>query len=572
MVSLPLMNSNESDYLTKQIIAYIGNKRTLLKLIQSALQQCLGHDVKGRYFLDLFAGSGIVSRLAKALGFRVFCNDWEYFSYVINSAFVVINKSKAATFYKDYGGIQGIIRYLNQLPEPETQNLYIARYYCPPHDDIRNVDYQTERLFYTRSNGLIIDKIRNEIERLYPQKKIVSDQQALKEKYLLLALLLYESATHTNTSGVFKAYHKGFGGHNGDALTRILARIELKPPVLIDSALSHKVFMQDANKLVCSDDARNTRFDVVYLDPPYNQHQYGSNYHLLNTIAKWDKLPVNMTQLKNGKLVDKAGIRKDWITTRSSYCYKETAVRAFGDLLSNVRARFILLSYSTEGIIPFAELYDLCAKSGCVDLVTNEYTKYRGGRQSLQRLNNNIELVLIIDTGRKHNQRDSKKVDEVLLRKRFSLQLKKRYRRELLQREFVLEESAEYLVFESNGNRYTIPTKAFFELENDDSLTGISFADMRLLIHKLQMCQCRDKQEELEQLMEIIDNGKKNKEYFIKQIPPSLRKIAHKKYTSIFTEWLGRIRRLENTHKPLFAVIKNSIDEIECLAHKRFEG
>jgi len=135
-----------------------------------------------------------------------------------------------------------------------------------------------------------------------------------------------------------------------------------------------------------------------------------------------------------------------------------------------------------------------------------------------------------------------------------------------------VEESAEYLVFESNGNRYTIPTKAFFELENDDSLTGISFADMRLLIHKLQMCQCRDKQEELEQLMEIIDNGKKNKEYFIKQIPPSLRKIAHKKYTSIFTEWLGRIRRLENTHKPLFAVIKNSIDEIECLAHKRFEG
>jgi len=572
MVSLPLMNSNESDYLTKQIIAYIGNKRILLKLIQSALQQCLGHDVKGKCFLDLFAGSGIVSRLAKALGFRVFCNDWEHFSYVINSAYIGINKNETQSFYKKYGGVRGIIRYLNQLPEPETQDLYIARYYCPTHDNIHNVDYQTERLFYTRSNGLIIDKIRNEIERLYPREKIEADPQALKEKYLLLALLLYESATHTNTSGVFKAYHKGFGGHNGDALTRILARIELKPPVLINSPHTNQVFSQDANELVCADDVRNTRFDVAYLDPPYNQHQYGSNYHLLNTIARWDKLPVNMTQLKNGRLVEKAGIRKDWVTTRSSYCYKDSAAEAFKNLLSNLNARFILLSYSTEGIIPFAELYDICTKTGRVDLVTNEYTKYRGGRQSMRRLNDNIELVLMIDTRKKHNKKLSSKVNELLLRKKLNLQLKKRYRKELLRREFILEEQSERLIFTCNGNRYAIPTKAFFELENDFSLADISTLDLRPLLHKLQMCQCRDKQEELQQLMEIINTGKKNKQYFIKQIPHSLRKIAHKKYKLIFKEWLRRIRRLENTHKPLFAVIKKSIDEIECLARKRFEG
>jgi len=211
MVSIPLISSHESDYLTRQIIAYIGNKRTLLGLIRGAIHRCLGDDFKGKYFLDLFAGSGIVSRLAKTLGFRVFCNDWEYFSYVINNAYITIDNAEAATFYKDYGGVEGIVDYLDRMPDPGPEDLYIARYYCPPHDDIDNVDYQTERLFYTRSNGLIIDKIRNEIERLYPREKIEADRRALRERNLLLALLLYESATHTNTSGVFKAYHKGFG-------------------------------------------------------------------------------------------------------------------------------------------------------------------------------------------------------------------------------------------------------------------------------------------------------------------------------------------------------------------------
>ncbi|MBN1798759.1 MAG: DNA adenine methylase [Spirochaetales bacterium] len=572
MVLSAPMSIHKSAYLTKQIIAYIGNKRNLLGLIHSALQRCLGHDFKGKYFLDLFAGSGVVSRLAKALGFRVFCNDWEFFSYVINSAYIGVDKNETESFYKDHGGVRGMVDYLNRLPDPGLEDLYIARCYCPPHDNIHNVDYQTERLFYTRSNGLIIDKIRNEIERLYPREKTEADRQALKEKYLLLALLLYESATHTNTSGVFKAYHKGFGGHNRDALTRILARIELKPPVLIDSAFSHQIFMRDANKLVCSDDLRNTLFDVAYLDPPYNQHQYGSNYHLLNTIARWDKPPVNTTQLKNGKLVDKAGIRKDWTNTRSAYCYRESAVRAFGELLANVEARHILLSYSTEGIIPFEELYRICAARGRVDAVTNEYIKYRGGRQSMNRLNDNIELVLIIDTRKKHNKKLSSKVNELLLRKKLSLQLKKRYRRELLRGEFELDERTERVIFARNGNRYEIPTKAFFELEHDPSLAGIAAADLRLLLDKLRMCQCEDKREELEQLMKIINNGKKNNEYFVRQVPRSLRKIAHKKYTFIFREWLERIRRLEKTHKPLYAVIKDRIDQIEVLARKRFEG
>lgn len=88
----------ESEYLTKQIIAYIGNKRKLLSLIYKAIQN-LGIDVKpGLKFFDVFAGSGVVSRFAKSLNFEVFSNDWEYYSFIINSAYVATNKRKSKSF------------------------------------------------------------------------------------------------------------------------------------------------------------------------------------------------------------------------------------------------------------------------------------------------------------------------------------------------------------------------------------------------------------------------------------------------------------------------------------------
>jgi len=571
------MNRPKADYLTKQVIAYIGNKRRLLHLIHRALQLCLGGDFKGKTFLDLFAGSGIVSRLAKFLGFRVCCNDWEYFSYIINTVYIGINRRELAGLFSAAGGIEEILKVCNTLPAPPAEDRYISRYYCPPADGPQKVDYNTHRMFYTQANGLVIDGIRTEIERLYPGHAEGGggperESTRQKEKHLLLALLLYESATHTNTSGVFKAYHKGFGGHSGDALKRIMAPIALHNPVLIDSPYSHKIYMQDANRLVRSPELGRTEFDIAYLDPPYNQHQYGSNYHLLNTIARWDKPPVNMTKVKNGKLVDKGGIRKDWIKTRSPYCYKQQAAGAFRDLLSALQARYILLSYSTEGIIPFDDLYGLCAEKGRVDLVTNEYTKYRGGRQSLERLNNNIELILIIDTQKKQARHTAARVRELLLRKDLRLQCKKPYRKACLRREFALDEAGQRIVFKNNGDAYVIPSKGFFRLQYPPALHEVPASVLSVLIAKLRACQCVDREEELDELFRIIASADGDKSYFIKLLPHTLRKIAHKKYKKLYVKWAARIRNLEKTEPALYEIIRGSIKEVEVIAEKRFSG
>ena len=80
------------------------------------------------------------------------------------------------------------------------------------------------------------------------------------------------------------------------------------------------IFNRDAVQL--SEELKDIEFDITYLDPPYNQHQYGSNYHLLNTIALNDKPPVNKDIIINDKKVNKSAIRKDWIKLNLHFVIK----------------------------------------------------------------------------------------------------------------------------------------------------------------------------------------------------------------------------------------------------------
>ncbi|MQY77219.1 MAG: DNA methyltransferase [Spirochaeta sp.] len=359
-------------YLTRHLIAYIGNKRALLGFLHDAVSRiCTDLDQERVVFLDPFAGSGAVARLARLMGLKVLANDWELYSYIINRAHLSVNAGEAAKLFADRGGYEEIFSFLNNLSPPPKPERYISRYYAPRNTAA--ADYRKERLFYTRENGLRIDALRSKIEELYPGF-MQEESSRRKEKELLLASLLYQCATHTNTSGVFKACHKGFGGHSKDALKRIMNPIHPEMPVLIDSAERAEVFRLDAAQF-CS--ARSG--DICYIDPPYNQHQYGSNYHLLNTIALWDKPSADIDLNTAGVLKNKAAIRRDWVKTKSPYCYKQSAPEAFKALLSAIDCRYLLVSYNTEGIIPFGELTDMMASLGRLDLFTSDYIKYRGG-------------------------------------------------------------------------------------------------------------------------------------------------------------------------------------------------
>ena len=137
---------------------------------------------------------------------------------------------------------------------------------------------------------------------------------------------------------------------------------------------------------------------MAYLDPPYNQHPYGSNYHVLNSIVLWDKPPLSRRITRGTK----AAIRLDWRTERrSAYNYREEAAAAYRRLLWTINARFILTSYSTDGTIPLDELLESNVERGHVSLVMQGYKRYRVSSQRFSRKPMNVEFVVVVDTHRK---------------------------------------------------------------------------------------------------------------------------------------------------------------------------
>ena len=529
-----------SPYLTEQIIAYIGNKRKLLPLIYKAIENAGISPAENIKFFDVFSGSGVVARFAKFLGMEVYANDWEYYSYVLNQGFLNFNESDIEKIFGNRAEFESLLNKINSLPVPGEENQYIAKYYAPKEFDVEQVDYKTERLFYTRENALAIDKIRNYIEEN-------RTQGSEKVFYLLLAILIYESATHTNTSGVFKAFHKEFGGHGKDALSRIMKKIELHFPVLIDSKAPVHVFQENANEL-----ARKLKgIDIAYLDPPYNQHQYGSNYHLLNTIAKWDKIPAPLDLNSKGILKRKAAIREDWINTRSDYCYRDSAEKSFEDLIMNLDARFIFISYSTDGIIPF---------------VTNEYTTYRGGKQSNKRQNTNIEFILSIDTSQKSDEESIREIDFILKRKKTLLLFKQKYSFEKLKEisDKILEDEKKVII-----EGIEIPTKDFFSLEIPEDFDNLDFEKLERFYNKLSLGICETKEQELEEILLRLNWNSADNRSLIKQIPTVLNKLANKKNEQSFKIWFSKIEALEQAQPDLYQVIADKMQRIKEVAEIR---
>jgi adenine-specific DNA-methyltransferase len=373
------------DYVFHQLIPYIGNKRKLLGLIREALAATGARP--GDTFLDLFAGSGVVARMAKRLGFAVVANDWEPYAEVINRCAI---EAGGAPPFAALGGYQAALERLNGL---EPHEGWVTRHLCPADD--RAYDPARERLFYTRANGMIIDAMREQIAAWAAAGAIDPLEQAC-----LLAPLLYQACYTSNTSGVFKGFHNGWGGRTGTALYRILSTFRLRPATFCPSALPQRVTRLDAAELACRLAAAGERVRVAYLDPPYNQHPYGSNYHVLNTLALWDR-PA-LSERIEGR--NKAAIREDWrAERRSAYNYRGEAELAFAALLASLQADYILTSYSTDGLIPLERLVAACVERGHTEVLLRAYKRYRVSSQRFSPKPLNVELVLVVDTARPHS-------------------------------------------------------------------------------------------------------------------------------------------------------------------------
>lgn len=357
-------------YFVKHLITYIGNKRKLLPFLNRSFCQIKTKLGKSRIVtLDGFAGSGAVSRLLKYHSSKLISNDLEGYSETINKAYLANRDSVNVITLGD------AISYLNNHKLDKTESPYFISHNYAPQDD-RSIKAD-ERAFYTVKNARIIDNIRHLIDRDISEESRV----------FCLANLLIKASIHTNTSGVFKGFHKRdgtghFGGDGENALTRITKVINLEMPIFSETSAVVEVTRKNLNKLV----TEIAEVDLAYFDPPYNQHPYGSNYFMLNIIN--DGKP---TEIQNGV----SGIIKNW--NRSDYNRAKVAEDAMDSLLQNTRAKFIAISYNNEGIIPLEAFKRILSKHGRWSLQGTDYQTYRGSRNLRDRSTKVTELLWILE-------------------------------------------------------------------------------------------------------------------------------------------------------------------------------
>lgn len=310
---------------------YIGSKYKLSEFIKQTIYGVVGQNLSDKVFCDLFAGTGIVGRSFKKEVRQVISNDMEYYSFVLNKNYIENHQPL------DY------LPYVFELNSLEGKSGFIFEEYSE--------NGSAGRQYFKENNGKKIDAIRQKIEQWKKNNEISENLY-----YFLLASLLESADKVANTASVYGAFLK----HIKKSAQKDLV---LEPAEFIQNKNEHQVFNEDSNSLIMK-----IQGDILYLDPPYNAREYGANYHLLNTIAKYDNFTPK----------GKTGLRE---YQKSSFCKKNQVAESFEYLIKNADFNYIFLSYNNEGLMREEEIRNIMKKYGKYDLATTDYARFRADKE-----------------------------------------------------------------------------------------------------------------------------------------------------------------------------------------------
>ena len=312
------------------MIKYLGSKRTLVPLIVDTVKRVGG----GTSVLDLFSGTSRVGHALKAAGYRVIANDHNAYAATLARCYVQADSEDvlhdATLLIRELNGLKGAPGYF-------TETFCIRSRYFQP------------------KNGERVDAIREAIaaKRLEPELEAV-----------LLVSLMEAADRVDSTTGVQMAYLKEWA-------PRAYNDLELRVPAVLPRARAGK---GEAHQLDAFDAANALRADVAYIDPPYNQHSYLGNYHIWETLVRWDKPPVY------GVACKRIDCRERQSVFNSKAGFRQAATR----LLATVRADTILVSFSDEGYISRVDMEGLLAGlwggESAVVTIENDYKRYVGAQ------------------------------------------------------------------------------------------------------------------------------------------------------------------------------------------------
>lgn len=304
------------------MIKYIGSKRVLVPHIVEIVSRLEGV----RTVLDLFSGTSRVGHALKAAGYTVTANDHTTYAYKLAQTYVAADRGAleddATRLIAELNRLEGVAGYF-------TETFCERSRYLQPH------------------NGRRVDAIRDRIAELA--------LDPLLEAVLLVSLM--EAADRVDsTCGLQMAYLKDWSARSHQAL-------QLRLPALLEGA-GH------ATQREARDAARGRSYDLVYLDPPYNQHRYLGNYHVWESLVRWDRPEVYGTAMK----------RVDCKQYKSDFNSRVRIAEALRDVVDALDARYLLVSFNDEGYLERGALMDILRERGEVAGVELDYKRYVGAQ------------------------------------------------------------------------------------------------------------------------------------------------------------------------------------------------
>ncbi|MEK7767248.1 MAG: DNA adenine methylase, partial [bacterium] len=304
------------------MIKYLGSKRLLLPRILTVIQSLAGV----RTVLDLFSGTARVGHALKKAGYLVTANDHTAYAHTLARCYVQADSRRV---------LRDAERLIRELSRVKPRDGYFTETFC-----------RRSRFFHPK-NGARIDAIREAIAR----KSLDPDLESV-----LLVSLMEAADRVDSTTGVQMAYLKAWAlrAHN-DLSLRL-------PDILPGPGRALQMDARDA--------AGQIEADLAYLDPPYNQHRYLGNYHIWETLVKWDKPEVYGVACK----------RVDCRDYHSPFNSRREIRPALEQVVANLRVRHLLISFSNEGYVSREEMEPLLRRYGEVRVIAVDSKRYVGAQ------------------------------------------------------------------------------------------------------------------------------------------------------------------------------------------------
>jgi adenine-specific DNA-methyltransferase len=304
------------------MIKYIGSKRLLLPVILQAIRGL----PEVHRVLDLFSGTARVGHALKGAGYDVVANDHNAYAHVLARCYVQADRDRvereAETLIRELAGVRRRAGFFTET-------------YC------------VRSRFFHPKNGEKVDAIRESIAR----KSLEPDLEAV-----LLTSLMEAADRVDSTTGVQMAYLKSWA-------PRALNELELRLPAILPGAGS-------ASCLDAVAAAKALTGDLAYLDPPYNQHSYLGNYHIWESLVRWDKPEVYGVACK----------RIACRSYRSEFNSRPRIGMALKELVHSLNVRYLLVSFNNEGYLRREEMEQVLRERGDVRVIETDFKRYVGAK------------------------------------------------------------------------------------------------------------------------------------------------------------------------------------------------